>query len=85
MYEQAVAMSMDKSNNPFDVTRRKKSQQLVAQLHDPQRQHAPIYDTIDDLVAKNDRASLQALATDKSVPSTYGIDAQRYAQSALAA
>ena len=82
LYDQAVAMSMDKSNNPFDVTRRKVS--TVSPTSQPATStRAPIYDTIDDLVAKNDRASLQALATDKSVPSTYGIDAQRYAQSAL--
>ena len=82
LYDQAVAMSMDKKNNPFDVTRRKVS--TVNQTSRPATStRAPIYDTIDDLVAKNDRASLQALATDKSVPSTYGIDAQRYAQSAL--
>ena len=39
LYEQAVAMSMDKVTihlTLLDV----KSQQLVAQLHDPQRQHA---------------------------------------------
>jgi len=82
LYDQAVAMSMDRKNNPFDVTRRKVS--TVNQTSQPATStRAPIYDTIDDLVAKNDRASLQALATDKSVPSTYGIDAQRYAQSAL--
>ena len=83
LYEQAVAMSMDKSNNPFDVTRRKVSTVSSPTSRPATSTRAPIYDTIDDLVAKNDRASLQALATDKSVPSTYGIDAQRYAQSAL--
>ena len=83
LYDQAVAMSMDKSNNPFDVTRRKVSTVSSPTSQPATSTRAPIYDTIDDLVAKNDRASLQALATDKSVPSTYGIDAQRYAQNAL--
>jgi len=85
---QAIKLSKDKTNNPFKnnnsgITNASFSSPFASPGVSAANQTSNIMQTIDNLFASGDRASLEKLATDKSVPSTHGTAAQMYARRKL--